>query len=529
MTYQVVVVGGGPVGLGLAIDLGQRGISTALVERERDLHRIPKGQNLTQRTMEHFRLWGVEDDVRTRRVMPADYPTGGVTAYGTLMGPYSYRWFRRSQMAPFYFAANERLPQYATEAALRQRVAEVPAVDTFLGWKAVALELGGVAIESAGEERTLQADYIVGCDGSHSFVREAAGIEEERSEHDRRMVLIVFRSRQLHRLLAERFDETSFFKLLRPGLDGYWQFLGRVDVGEEWFFHAPVPADASVEDFDVTALLHGAVGADFSFDIDHLGFWDLRIAIVDRYQIGRVLIAGDAAHSHPPYGGYGVNTGLEDARNLGWKLAAVLDGWAPEALLATYDEERRPVFASTARDFIEAFITDDREFVDHHDPDRDREEFEAAWEERKTGSNVGVQDFEPHYEGSSIMFGPEGGVTSAKGSHEFSARPGHHLPPLEGIDLFDELGAGFTLIAVGAGDDAAGFTDAARSIGLPLTVVELDEGAQTYGSSLVLVRPDHYVAWVGDDSSQPDQVLGRAIGLSSPPFGGSTAEGGEGG
>jgi len=511
---HVVVVGGGPVGLGLAIDLGLRGISTAVVEREASVHRIPKGQNLTQRTMEHFRVWGVEDRVRAARVMPADYPTGGVTAYGTLRGPYSYRWFRRGQMAPFYFADNERLPQYQTEAVLRERVSEIPVVDALFGWSAVSVGDNQVAIESDGEERTLRADYIVGCDGSHSFVREAAGIGEERSGHDRRMVLIVFSSRELHGLL-ERFGDASFFKLLRPSLDGYWQFLGRVDVGEEWFFHAPVPADASVDGFDVTGLLHEAVGAEFAVDVDYVGFWDLRIAIADHYRSGGVFIAGDAAHSHPPYGGYGVNTGLEDARNLGWKLAAVLDGWAPETLLASYDEERRPVFASTASDFIEAFISDDRDFLQRHDPETDRADFEAAWEERKQGSNVGVHDFEPHYEGSSIVFGPAGGMTSARGFHELTARPGHHLPPVSvGRGLFDELGNGFALLTRNADHAMANaFEGAAQSMGIPLRVVPLDEGSDSYGSPQVLVRPDHYVAWVGDggsDSAEP--ILTRVVG-----------------
>ena len=528
MDYQVIVVGGGPVGMGLAIDLGLRGISTALVEREETLHRIPKGQNLTQRTMEHFKSWGIEEEVRAARVMPADYPTGGVTAYGTLTGPYSYRWYRRDQVGSYYFADNERLPQYQTEAVLRERVSRLGRVDALFGWRAAGLEQTGSGVEvlttsAAGDEpRTLRAEYAVGCDGSRSFVRDASGIGEERSEHERTMVLIVFRSRHLHELL-EGFDDASFFNVLNPSLDGYWQFLGRVDVGEEWFFHAPVPVGTTLDNYDFTALLHQAVGAEFEVEYEYVGFWDLRIAIADRYRSGRVFIAGDAAHSHPPYGGYGINTGLEDSRNLGWKLAAVLDGWAPDSLLASYDEERRRVFASTARDFIETFIADDRQFLTSHDPERDAADFEAAWEERRSGSNVGVQTFEPHYEGSPIVFGPENGITSAKGSHVLIARAGHHLPPVplsDGRDLFTELGTGFTLISLGAGKAATRrFGEAARSLGIPLSMIDdtYDGGREAYGSTMVLVRPDHYVAWVGGgDSVRAEEILSRVVGRSSP-------------
>ncbi len=121
---------------------------------------------------------------------------------------------------------------------------------------------------------------------------------------------------------------------------------------------------------------------------------------------GRVFIAGDAAHSHPPYGGYGLNNGLDDVANLGWKLAAKLDGWGSDALLQTYTEERRPIFKETAEDFIEAGIQRDAEFLARHSPERDRAEFERAWKEHANAAAPRVLTYEPHYEGSSIVFGP---------------------------------------------------------------------------------------------------------------------------
>src|SRR5262245_15734531 len=117
---EVVVVGGGPVGMGRAIELGQRNIRTIVVERYLGPQTIPKGQNLTQRTMEHFHCWGVERAVRAARTIPSEYGIGGLTAYGTLLGEYSYDWMQRELVRPFYFTDNERLPQYATETVLRR-------------------------------------------------------------------------------------------------------------------------------------------------------------------------------------------------------------------------------------------------------------------------------------------------------------------------------------------------------------------------------------------------------------------------
>ena len=129
-TTPVVIVGGGPVGIGLAIDLGQRGIRSIVVERYTEPQPIPKGQNLTQRTMEHFHFWGAEQALRAARTIPRDYGIGGLTAYGTLLGDFSHDWLQRELVRPFYFTDNERLPQYATEAVLRRRAAEIDTIET---------------------------------------------------------------------------------------------------------------------------------------------------------------------------------------------------------------------------------------------------------------------------------------------------------------------------------------------------------------------------------------------------------------
>ena len=432
-------------------------------------------------------------------------------------------------MRPYYFQANERLPQYATEAVLRRRAAELPAIDTLYGWKVEAVESTGDAVNVAVAERdgsgrrTLRASWLVGCDGSRSTVREQAGITQTPlSDHDRLMVLLVFRSRELHELLG-RYPGKSYYNVLQPELEGYWKFLGRVDLGSTWFFHAPVPPGTTEHNFDFRTYVQEAVGAPFEIELHHVGFWDLRFAMADSYRAGRVFVAGDAAHSHPPYGGYGINTGFEDARNLGWKLAATLQGWGGEALLDSYDGERRPVFASTARDFIARGIETDRQFLRAFDPRRDPAAFEQAWQARSQGAVGEVHAFEPNYEGSPIVVGPaaEGACGgSVVGRHSFEARAGHHLAPaaLEGGgNVYDALGPGFTLLAFDAeGAGVQAFVDAAATLGLPFTVLTGSRAGERarYARPLVLVRPDQFVAWAGDaaDAAAATEVLRTARG-----------------
>src|SRR5262249_15487188 len=262
-----------------------------------------------------------------------------------------------------------------------------------------------------------------------------------------------------------------------------------------------------------------AAGFTFACAFDYVGFWDLRIAVADQYQVGRAFIAGDAAHGHPPYGAYGLNNGLDDVANLGWKIAATLQGWGGAALLDSYTQERRPVFKETAEDFIEAYIRKDREFFERYSPQRNRAEFERAWNEHSDHAAPRVVTYEPHYEGSPIVFGPPGGMSSAHGSHTFKARAGHHLPPQHlssGRNVFEELWLEFTLIAVDA-DDAtvADFERAAKTRGVPLKVIRdsYRDGRTAYEARLMLVRPDRYVAWLSDAAPEcADRVIARTVG-----------------
>ncbi|HEY3058284.1 MAG TPA: FAD-dependent monooxygenase [Chloroflexota bacterium] len=554
-SYDVAIVGGGPVGVALAVELGQRGISCVLVERHLEPQPIPKGQNLTNRTLEHFYFWRCVDELRAARVMPPDYPIGNVTAYDNLMSPYFHATSgatsasvgRGAAVRDYYFQRNERLPQYCTEAVLRSRLTQLPSVTTLFGWTAEQVEQddAGASVtivpssESGGpfyswsadteqqrsrdvsgdaRRRVLRSSYVVGCDGGKSLVRESMGIDRGGRDFDQRMVLAVFRSSELHEFL-NRFPPATTYRVMKPELHGYWQFFGRIDVGEGFFFHAPVPNDATPDTFDFLGLLHDAAGFQFHAEFDHLGFWDLRIMVASQYRQGRMFIAGDACHQHPPYGGFGLNTGLEDAANLGWKLAATLQRWGGPSLLESYDAERRPIFVETGEAMIAGGIERDRAWLDQYNPALGRAEFERAWAQYGGSWGMRPQAYEPHYEGSSVVIGPAGGRCSIHGRLSFKAEAGHHLAPKElssGRNVFEELSDGFTLLAFDAADvHVRALQAAARGRHVPLTVIRdsYADGREQYASHLVLVRPDQYVVWAADAApADPYALIARISG-----------------
>ena len=242
-----------------------------------------------------------------------------------------------------------------------------------------------------------------------------------------------------------------------------------------FFFHAPVPPDTTRDNFDFVGLLHETAGFKFACEFDHLGFWEMRVAVADRYQQGRAFIAGDAAHSHPPYGGFGLNSGLEDAVNLGWKLAARLQGWGGDALLASYSEERRPIFHEIAEDFIAKRIRNDARFL-HAPQSEPRPGGIRAGLERAThrsrrpraGLRAGLRGLADRDRARRAARPPRTATT------RFKARSGHHLPPQKlssGRNVFEELGRGSRcLLSARTMVRSRAFEQAARTLNVPFKV-----------------------------------------------------------
>lgn len=523
--FDVVIVGGGPVGVGLAVDLGLRGISCVVIERRTEVSDIPKGQGLNQRTLEHFYRWGIADELRAART--ADDHANKVsmlTIYKDLTNEFWYEPPGAEIVQDYYFQRAQRLPQYRTESVLRRRLTDVPNVRDYFGWTATGFTESAegveVVVERDGATESLVGKYLVGCDGGHSLVRDHSSIELRGTNFDQVMALVVFRSRELNEAL-KRMPGHVTYRVLHPDLAGYWMFFGRVDSSEEWFFHSPVPSGVDPATLDYAQLLRRAAGFDFRCDIEHVGLWDLRVRVAQSYRSGRVFIAGDSAHTHPPYGGFGLNTGFEDAVNLGWKLSAVLEGWGGEALLDSYTTERRAIFHDIGENIIAAGIRRVREVLSTYRPEDDRTAFERAFGEMAFRDGREMHGIEPQYEGSPIVFGPSGGVSDVRGEHTFAALPGHHLAPRElssGRNAFEELGGGFTLLAFDRTDrQIEAFTAAAAKREIPLTVVRdsYADDRTAYGSRLVLVRPDQFVAWVGNEPpTNPDKVLAKVTGLA---------------
>ncbi len=544
--HPVVIIGAGPTGTALAIDLALRNTPSILVERYAQPQKIPKGQNLTQRTGEHFNFWGITDEIKKATLIPPEYGNEGLVAYGSLLSGYHYDWFKRGAVGAFYAAENERLPQYETERILRNRAEQFDCITKLYGWRFVDCQqiddrVNVKLVQTDGNgQKEVSSSYLVGCDGARSLVREAAEISQSSDDSQRRMALLVFQSRELHDILESRFPGKTIFNALDSACEGYWKFFGRVDLEANWFFHAPVPNDATLENIDFGQLLHTAVGAEFNFELSYTGFWDLRFAHANNYRRGRVFVAGDAAHSHPPYGGYGVNIGFEDARNLSWKLAAKYHGWGTDSLIDSYSTERHPVFASTRDDFILRMIKNDAAFVSQFSPQKDQHAFERAWYRRANQGQREVVGYVPHYLGSPIVDTsclqlkcaddcddaettlPK--LSGAKGMHTHEPIAGMHLSPgyfNDAQKLFSRLSQDFTLLIPPGGELVADkFKQAATALGIPLRclnvtvnpqaksaeqptlkeqtkqqhqAVEKDE-SQTY--ACVLVRPDRFIAWV---------------------------------
>lgn len=492
-SVPVLIAGGGPVGLATAVELAHHGVRCLVVEpRETVSWLRPRAKTTSARSMELLRRWGLAQVLRARAPLAVSWSDEAVFVTG-LLGREITRiggCFGLDLIGSDLAAEpGQQVPQPLVEEVLREAVGDA----LLTGWQVAGLreDADGVTVRitSGGREREVRARYVVGCDGPRGVTRDAIGARYEGRQDARPNFNIVFRAPGL----AERMPHgpAVHYWVLNPAQPG---MLGRLDLDDTWWC---IAQGVRAADADPVRLVRNLAGADIDVEILATDPWTARMLLADRYAGGRVFLAGDAAHQNPPYGGHGFNTGIGDAVNIGWKLAAVLLGWAPARLLATYESERRPIAAATIEAAAANMATLAPELAD---PALMGEEAEFEKVRPLVAEAVRrTKDSEFHsldlvlgytYAGSSIV---------ASGTGE--RLPHRWLAP--GESLYDRLGPAFSLVGDQETPGAAVVVAQAGELGVPLRVVDLP------GESLALVRPDQHVAWRGGD---PSGALRVALG-----------------
>ncbi len=555
----VLIAGGGPVGLFLALELEHRGISALLVERSETTTQHPKMDVTNGRSMEHFRRLGLADEIRSHAV-PSDHPMtvlwcSRLAGWELTRFDYpSVDWgrdiIRYVNDGSLPLEPDMRISQVVLEPVLKGILeSRGRHVTVRFGWGLVGFEQDERGVTAlvrktgTGEEQEVRADYLAGCDGARSVTREALGIELDetiggqaqrpgagagslgrglrRGEPgpDGRIYLIHFRSKD--RAFFERFGRAWH---VQSPLDG--TLISQNDE-DTWTLHVPLGPGAETDAIEPRAFLFERLGREVDCEIVVAGAWRPHLAVARSYGESRVFLAGDSAHQMIPTGGYGMNTGVGDAADLGWKLAASLQGWAGPELLRSYDAERRPVgarnVAASARHVaIRGQIAAAAGAALHEGSERGvrarktlgrRIQELGNLENEALGIEIGYR-----YEGSPIVCGEPGPPPAeAMDRYEPTTRPGSRAPSLflaDGTAIYDQLGRGFTLLRF-ADLDVGGLEQAAASRGVPLEIVDVRDphARRLYERDLVLVRPDQHVAWRGaEQPADPLSVIDRVRG-----------------
>ncbi|WP_394618940.1 FAD-dependent monooxygenase [Lentzea sp. JNUCC 0626] len=514
MTHTPVLISGaGPVGLCAAVELGLRGIGCVVVEPRAEPTRLrPRAKTLNTRTMEHFRRWGLADRLRARAPLPTSW-SRDIAFRTTLLGRELTRFsgvlgLGDEGVSP---ELGQQMPQYVLEDLLRDVVSELPACELRLGSRVVSVADGQdhvtVGVRTGDVVEHVTASYVIGADGARSAVREAIGASYVGTWASRPNVGVTFRCEQLLGRAAPAVQSW----LLNDRVPG---MTGPVDLDGTWWLIA-FGVDGTAPDLDPVALVHGALGEPLPVEIVSTDPWTARMELADRVRAGRVFLAGDAAHLNPPFGGHGLNTGIGDAVDLGWKLAAVLDGWGGPGLLDSYEAERRVVHERVVEEATANMGTLASHLV--------RDELENAGPVGDTARAAVVREVHATkrrefysldlvlghgYEGSSVI-APEQ-VPGAADDWATRVRAGRRLPHawLEpGVSTLDRIGTGYTVFTVD-GAPVTELAEAAERAGVPLSVVRCDDPAlaASLGADVVVVRPDQVVAWQG--TGQPHDPAG---------------------
>jgi 2-polyprenyl-6-methoxyphenol hydroxylase-like FAD-dependent oxidoreductase len=520
----VLVVGGGPVGLALAGDLGWRGIACTLVEQSDGSIYQPRMDLVGIRTMEFCRRWGIVPAVEGSPY-PRDYAQDNIyltSLTGYELGRERFPGIGQAPPPKESPQRRERCPQNMFDPILRAFAASQKNVALRYRTRLVSFaqnaNLVAAVVENAetGAREEIPARYIVGCDGARSLVRETLGIAMQGNPVLTYTTNVIFRCPQLLSL----HDKGKAYRHIFIGPEGTWSTIVAINGRDEWRFS--IIGGSEQRDYttdDIKAAIRRAVGRDFEFEILSVLPWVRRELVAERYRGGRAFIAGDAAHVMSPTGGFGMNTGIQDVVDLSWKLAATIEGWGGDGLLDSYSIERQPI---GTRNVTEASgnlrrmlsvpphpnLLDDtpqgaatREKVGREFSETMRREWFTL------GAHLGYR-----YENSPICW-PDGTVAPPDDPRAYvpTARPGHRAPHAffaGGRSTLDLFGRGFALIGFGApAAEAAPLLEAAKKRNLPLTFTAIAEPhiAALYERKFVLVRPDGHVAWRGD--RMPEDAL----------------------
>jgi 2-polyprenyl-6-methoxyphenol hydroxylase-like FAD-dependent oxidoreductase len=529
----VLIAGGGPIGLALAADLGRRGVRAMLVEKNDDTVGPAKMLEVSVRTMEFCRQLGIADKVRNWG-FPPDWPLDSAFVtdmQGWEIGRVHTPPLGAGDSSPYSPERGRPCPQTWFDPILRDAARAHPHITLRYrtALESFAQDETGVTAtlrhQDSGIAETVRAQYLVGCDGFASTVREQLGIAIRGEPHIDWSMTIYLRLPGF----PSYHNKQNAFRYVYVGPEGTWSFLSIVDGKDLWRLQIVDIDEGRLRAVDIPALIRRCMGRDdVPYTVETTSLWVRKRTVADRFMDGRVFLAGDAAHAHPPNGGLGMNTGIQDAFDLGWKFQAVLEGWGGEALLETYDHERRPASARAAEvslsNYRRLVSAKQRAEILSPTPEGDAarreigrglvEENEKSW--HPVGVHLGYI-----YHPSPIVV-PDGTPMPPDDTigHRPTAFPGARAPHVwlaPGRSTLDLFGEGFVLLAFGDVPVDA-IVNAATTRGVPLTVHRIDnaEAAALYGRRLVLVRPDGHVAWRGDSSPADPLVLVDAARGAGP-------------
>jgi len=525
---DVLIVGAGPVGLALAGELGWRGVSCTIIEKTDGAIIQPRMDLVGVRTMEFCRRWGIADWVRASQY-PRDYRQDYIwvsAVTGFEFGREPFPALNDELRPPQSPEKRERCPQDMFDPILARFVRSFPHISLQYETELLGIEQHAdgltARVATIGGEKIIACRYVVGADGAASTVRRLLDIPMSGNPVLTYTTNAIFRCPGFNRL----HDKGEFYRFIVIRPEGTFATIVAID-GRDRFRFSIVGSDEkrSYSEEEVRAAIITAFGRPFDFEIMSIMPWVRRELVADRFASGRVFIAGDAAHLTSPTGGFGMNMGIQDAVDLGWKLAAVLQGWGGTNLLQSYEVERRPVAIRNVREAsgnLRRMLSPrmlkppSQAFLPGRAGDVAREEFGRAYTEmmKREWFSIGIH-LGYRYEESPIIV-PDGSPEPPDEvtTYDQTARPGHRAPHAwispdrSTLDLF---GRGFVLLRFGVNPPhAKAWMQAADRVNLPLREVEIasEEILRLYGNRLVLVRPDGHACWRGDaNPADPARII----------------------